>query len=167
MENGNSGYVLKPTPMLKSPPEDFLGRKSPLGVLRIKIISAWQLPRTASRKEGDELDLNEKGVSDPFVRVAIVGAKEDTRRFHTRTVYNNGFNPNFDQTFTFELYAPEVALLLLEVWDKDKFSKDDLLGYAGCSVSALRKGYRAINLLGKSHNQLEEASLFVHVETTF
>lgn len=158
--------MLKPSVMISSPPSDFLKRSKPVGVLRVRIISAWQLPRSASRKDGEEMDLKEKGVSDPFVRVAIVGTKEDTKRFHTRTVHNNGLNPAFDQTFSFDVHSPETAMLLLEVWDKDKFSKDDLLGFGGCNVSALRKGYRAVPLYGKSHTVLEEASLFVHIDGT-
>ena len=43
--------------------------------------------------------------------------------FKTKVVDDNGFNPNWNETFTFEAKFPEVSLVRIVVYDYDLLSK--------------------------------------------
>jgi len=58
----------------------------------------------------------------------MTGVKEDEKTFVSRTIDDNGFNPEWDETFTFEVSRPDIAVLLFTVWDKDVTSRDDFIG---------------------------------------
>jgi len=59
-----------------------------------------------------------------------------TQKFKTRTISNAGANCTWDQTFQFNLISPAIDLLV-QVYDYDTFTRDDLIGSVTISVSPI------------------------------
>lgn len=78
-QNGNCGYVLKPN-FLRNPNK---GQRSDAinHSLKIKIISAQNLPKTENDK---------KDIVDPYVSIKVVGHPADKFSYKTKVVPNNG-----------------------------------------------------------------------------
>jgi len=75
--------------------------------------------------------------------------------------------PIWDEEFEFQLTVPELALLRIEVKDKDKGS-DDFAGQTCLPVSELRHGFRSVALCdrkGKKYNSVK-LLLGFHLETS-
>ncbi|XP_042643238.1 1-phosphatidylinositol 4,5-bisphosphate phosphodiesterase delta-3 [Tyto alba] len=148
--NGCCGYVLKP-PCLRSPP----GEGSRRLVLHVRVITAQQLPKL-NREKGSS-------IVDPFVRVEIHGVPADCSKQQTRHKLNNGFNPRWEETLSFQLRAPELALVRFVVEDYDSTSCNDFVGQFTLPLASMREGYRHIHLLSKDGASLSPATLFVHI----
>ncbi|XP_040548222.1 1-phosphatidylinositol 4,5-bisphosphate phosphodiesterase delta-3 isoform X7 [Gallus gallus] len=148
--NGGCGYVLKPQ-FLRSPHS---GSPRPL-VLRIRVITAQQLPKLNREKLSS--------IVDPFVRVEIYGVMADCSKQQTAYRSNNGFNPRWEETLTFQLQVPELALVRFVVEDHDSTSCNDFVGQFTLPLGSMREGYRHIHLLSKDGASLSPATLFVHV----
>ncbi|KAL1256617.1 hypothetical protein QQF64_012162 [Cirrhinus molitorella] len=155
MVNGGSGYVLKPGPMSKgsfNPLNDDPLPANPKKQLVIKIISGQQLPKPPDSMLGDRGE-----IIDPFVEVEIIGLPVDCCKEQTRVVDDNGFNPVWEETLSFTLHMPEVALVRFLVWDHDPIGRD-FVGQRTVAFSSLMPGYRHVYLEG-----MTEASIFVHI----
>uniref|UniRef100_A0A9J8D3A3 Phosphoinositide phospholipase C n=1 Tax=Cyprinus carpio carpio TaxID=630221 RepID=A0A9J8D3A3_CYPCA len=155
MVNGGSGYVLKPGPMCKgsfNPLNDDPLPANPKKQLVIKIISGQQLPKPPDSMLGDRGE-----IIDPFVEVEIIGLPVDCCKEQTRVVDDNGFNPVWEETVSFTLHMPEVALVRFLVWDHDPIGRD-FVGQRTVAFSSLMPGYRHVYLEG-----MTEASIFVHI----
>ncbi|XP_051512041.1 1-phosphatidylinositol 4,5-bisphosphate phosphodiesterase eta-1-like isoform X1 [Myxocyprinus asiaticus] len=155
MVNGGSGYVLKPGPMCKgsfNPLHDDPLPANPKKQLVIKIISGQQLPKPPDSMLGDRGE-----IIDPFVEVEIIGIPVDCCKEQTRVVDDNGFNPVWEETLSFTLQMPEVALVRFLVWDHDPIGRD-FVGQRTVAFSSLMTGYRHVYLEG-----MTEASIFVHI----
>ncbi|XP_033847470.1 1-phosphatidylinositol 4,5-bisphosphate phosphodiesterase eta-1-like, partial [Periophthalmus magnuspinnatus] len=155
MVNGGSGYVLKPPPMCKGSFNPF--SEDPLPAcpkkqLILKVISGQQLPKPPDSMLGDRGE-----IIDPFVEVEIIGLPVDCCKEQTRVVDDNGFNPVWEETLSFTLHMPEMALVRFLVWDHDPIGRD-FIGQRTVAFSSLMPGYRHVYLEG-----LTEASIFVHV----
>ncbi|XP_053161578.1 1-phosphatidylinositol 4,5-bisphosphate phosphodiesterase eta-1-like isoform X2 [Hemicordylus capensis] len=153
--NGNCGYILKPQQMCKgtfnpysSDPLPALPKKQ----LILKVISGQQLPKPPDSMLGDRGE-----IIDPFVEVEIIGLPVDCCKDQTRVVDDNGFNPVWEETLTFTVHMPEVALVRFLVWDHDPIGRD-FVGQRTVAFSSLMPGYRHVYLEG-----LTEASIFVHI----
>ncbi|XP_054838395.1 1-phosphatidylinositol 4,5-bisphosphate phosphodiesterase eta-1 [Eublepharis macularius] len=153
--NGNCGYVLKPQPMCKgtfnpnsADPLPALPKKQ----LILKVISGQQLPKPPDSMLGDRGE-----IIDPFVEVEIIGLPVDCCKDQTRVVDDNGFNPVWEETLTFTVHMPEIALVRFLVWDHDPIGRD-FVGQRTVAFSSLMPGYRHVYLEG-----LTEASIFVHI----
>ncbi|KAM7331254.1 hypothetical protein ACRRTK_010443 [Alexandromys fortis] len=131
--NGNCGYILKPQQMCK-------------------VISGQQLPKPPDSMFGDRGE-----IIDPFVEVEIIGLPVDCCKDQTRVVDDNGFNPVWEETLTFTVHMPEIALVRFLVWDHDPIGRD-FVGQRTVTFSSLVPGYRHVYLEG-----LTEASIFVHI----
>lgn len=71
-----------------------------------QVMGAQHLPKRAgSGSDG--------AVPSPFCSVIIYGDPLDTAKLKTRTVPGNGFNPVWDESFSFELQRPETAVLYI------------------------------------------------------
>nr|XP_055029923.1 1-phosphatidylinositol 4,5-bisphosphate phosphodiesterase eta-1 isoform X1 [Misgurnus anguillicaudatus] len=155
MVNGGSGYVLKPGAMSKgsfNPLNDDPLPANPKKQLVIKIISGQQLPKPPDSMLGDRGE-----IIDPFVEVEIIGIPADCCKEQTRVVDDNGFNPVWEETLSFTLHMPEVALVRFLVWDHDPIGRD-FVGQRTVAFSSLMPGYRHVYLEG-----MTEASIFVHI----
>ncbi|MGH0140294.1 UNVERIFIED_CONTAM: hypothetical protein FKN15_046075 [Acipenser sinensis] len=153
--NGSTGYVLKPQPMCKGAFNPF--SEDPLPAypkkqLVLKIISGQQLPKPPDSMLGDRGE-----IIDPFVEIEIIGLPVDCCKDQTRVVDDNGFNPVWEETITFTLHMPELALVRFLVWDHDPIGRD-FVGQRTVAFNSLMSGYRHVYLEG-----MTEASIFVHV----
>ncbi|XP_010115124.1 PREDICTED: 1-phosphatidylinositol 4,5-bisphosphate phosphodiesterase eta-1, partial [Chlamydotis macqueenii] len=153
--NGNCGYVLKPQQMCKGTFNPYSADPlpaSPKKQLILKIISGQQLPKPPDSMLGDRGE-----IIDPFVEVEIIGLPVDCCKDQTRVVDDNGFNPVWEETLTFTVHMPEIALVRFLVWDHDPIGRD-FVGQRTLAFSSLVPGYRHVYLDG-----LTEASIFVHI----
>ncbi|KAG8512530.1 1-phosphatidylinositol 4,5-bisphosphate phosphodiesterase eta-1 [Galemys pyrenaicus] len=153
--NGNCGYVLKPQLMCKGTFNPFSGDPLPANPkkqLILKVISGQQLPKPPDSMFGDRGE-----IIDPFVEIEIIGLPVDCCKEQTRVVDDNGFNPVWEETLTFTVHMPEIALVRFLVWDHDPIGRD-FVGQRTVTFSSLVPGYRHVYLEG-----LTEASIFVHI----
>ncbi|XP_026711054.1 1-phosphatidylinositol 4,5-bisphosphate phosphodiesterase eta-1 isoform X6 [Athene cunicularia] len=153
--NGNCGYVLKPQQMCKGTFNPYSADPlpaSPKKQLILKIISGQQLPKPPDSMLGDRGE-----IIDPFVEVELIGLPVDCCKDQTRVVDDNGFNPVWEETLTFTIHMPEIALVRFLVWDHDPIGRD-FVGQRTLAFSSLVPGYRHVYLEG-----MTEASIFVHI----
>lgn len=150
-DNGGCGYVLKPAPLrsLAAKPENV--KK----ILHVRLVSGWQLPKESGTPKGE--------VIDPYVKIKMYGLTEDTKRYKSKVIQNNGFNPHWDEKVSFDLTRADLAEVLFEIYDQDKLSKDDFIGFAAIPLSSIKPGYRSVHLYDKHANPIPEASLFVQL----
>uniref|UniRef100_A0A452V0E5 Phosphoinositide phospholipase C n=1 Tax=Ursus maritimus TaxID=29073 RepID=A0A452V0E5_URSMA len=157
-QNGGCGYVLKPD-FLRDAQSSFHPERpiSPFKAqtLLIQVISGQQLPKEDTSKE--------RSIVDPLVRVEIFGVRPDTARQETSYVENNGFNPYWGQTLSFQVLVPELALLRFVVKDYNWKSRNDFIGQYTVPWTCMQQGYRHIHLLSKDGISLHPASIFVNI----
>uniref|UniRef100_A0A3B1KDR1 Phosphoinositide phospholipase C n=1 Tax=Astyanax mexicanus TaxID=7994 RepID=A0A3B1KDR1_ASTMX len=163
LPNGRCGYVLKPSFLCQTdtefnPDNKGGGPGHNHTLLTIQIISAQQLPKPENGKL--------KSIVDPMVWIEIHGVPIDNSKEKTKRIDNNGFNPTWNETFTFKLHVPELVLVRFVVEDHDHHSKNDFLGQFTLPFTSMQAGYRHVRLLGADGSSLSPASLFVHVKVT-
>ncbi|KAL3118163.1 hypothetical protein niasHT_001937 [Heterodera trifolii] len=132
--NGNIGYILKPKMLLEG--KDPRHITNVQCTMELAIICAQYLPKT-------EPDSN--SIIDPYICVQIFGVPRDERKAHTRTLRNNGFNPVWNECFSFPLCCPELAILRVCVKDFDRTSSDDFVGEFSVPVNSIRPGKHGEN----------------------
>ncbi|KAJ8253784.1 hypothetical protein COCON_G00203960 [Conger conger] len=160
LQNGRCGYVLKPS-FLREPDSNFNPENTGGGpghvptTLSIRVLSAQQLPKLNTDKPNS--------IVDPQVWVEVHGVAIDTSREKTHRVNNNGFNPMWDCTLTFQLQIPELALVRFVVEDHDHKAKNDFVGQFTLPFTSFRTGYRHVHLLKADGSSLSPATLFIHV----
>ncbi|KAJ8344789.1 hypothetical protein SKAU_G00289820 [Synaphobranchus kaupii] len=160
LQNGGCGYILKPSFLLQ-PDSNFNPENTGGGpghiptMLTIRVLSAQQLPKLNTDKPNS--------IVDPQVWVEIHGVGIDNTRDKTPRVNNNGFNPMWDCTLTFQLQVPELALVRFVVEDHDHTTKNDFVGQFTLPFTSFRTGYRHVHLLKADGSSLSPATLFIHV----
>ncbi|KAM9745745.1 1-phosphatidylinositol 4,5-bisphosphate phosphodiesterase delta-3-A [Menidia menidia] len=163
LPNGRCGYILKPGFLCSSSssfdPENTGGGPGHTPTqLTIRIITAQQLPKINTDKASS--------IVDPQVWVEIHGVAIDNARDKTQRIDNNGFNPRWDCTLSFQLQVPELALVRFVVEDHDHTAKNDFVGQFTCPLTSLRTGYRHVHLLKADGSSLSPATLFIHVKVS-
>ncbi|KAK2537688.1 hypothetical protein Q9233_002538, partial [Columba guinea] len=157
LDNGGCGYILKPE-FLRNRYSTFtpqnVGRYSNPMSLSIKLISGHQLPPS---------NLSKTNKADPLVHVEIYGVPEDQTKKKSSVVKSNALCPRWDETFSFTVQVPELALIRFCVKDEISLVSNEFLGQYTLPVMNLSKGYRKVPLLSKDGSKLEPASLFVHI----
>jgi len=83
------GYILKPPHLLDASQKT----ASPITKLTVTVIDARSLP-----KKRDE---SSRPVIDPKVRVTMLGCTKDRREFTTKVIVDNGYSPEWNETFAF------------------------------------------------------------------
>ncbi|CEF61442.1 C2 domain and Phospholipase C,phosphatidylinositol-specific, X domain and Phosphoinositide phospholipase C family and Phospholipase C, phosphatidylinositol-specific, Y domain and EF-hand domain and EF-hand domain pair and Pleckstrin homology-like domain and Phospholipase C,phosphoinositol-specific, EF-hand-like domain and PLC-like phosphodiesterase, TIM beta/alpha-barrel domain-containing protein [Strongyloides ratti] len=153
--NGNSGYVLKPHFLIEGKdPRSQEVSQFVKTYMNVVIISGQYLPKV---EPGND-------IVDPYVSIEIYGIQQDKCKQKTKTIKNNGFNPYWNQSFTFPLYCPEMALVRFVVKDFDTTSTNDFVGEYTIPVTSIRPGYSHIRLnTGYGHTLDEAASIFVRI----
>ncbi|XP_014047926.1 1-phosphatidylinositol 4,5-bisphosphate phosphodiesterase delta-3-A [Salmo salar] len=163
LPNGRCGYILKPS-FLCSPSSHFNPEITGGGPghiptqLTIRIISAQQLPKINTDKPNS--------IVDPQVWVEIHGVAIDNSRDKTHRIDNNGFNPRWDSTLSFQLQVPELALVRFVVEDHDHKARNDFVGQYTLPFTSLRTGYRHVHLLKADGSSLSPSTLFIHVKVS-
>lgn len=154
--NGGCGYILKPSIMTDSNTlfdPNGPGMDSPLFNFDIEIISAQGLP-----KSGKELGQ----IVNPFIEIQIHGIEKDKATACTKVVQNNGFNPVWNEKFTFPIRMMEICMVTFRVYSKSVF-KNHLLCQYSIPISCVRNGFRVLPLLGKNFFILSNTFLLVDV----
>ncbi|MEJ1277577.1 hypothetical protein NN561_008494 [Cricetulus griseus] len=145
--NGNCGYILKPQQMCKGTFNPFSGDPLPANPkkqLILKVISGQQLPKPPDSMFGDRGE-----IIDPFVEVEIIGLPVDCCKDQTRVVDDNGFNPVWEETLTFTVHMPEIALVRFLVWDHDPIGRD-FVGQRTVTFSSLVPEHKADGRKGEA-----------------
>lgn len=136
-ENGNCGYVLKPSSlMVKEDAEDAMGAVQ----LSIRVLSGSCLPKAKGLRRGDCID--------PYVKVAVFDVKNDEKanftEYSTGAVPSNGYFPIWNQeAFTFSVDKWAVAMLQVSVYDK---LKEEFIASSSIPINCLRRGIRCVKL---------------------
>uniref|UniRef100_A0A7S1URX7 Phosphoinositide phospholipase C n=1 Tax=Grammatophora oceanica TaxID=210454 RepID=A0A7S1URX7_9STRA len=149
LQNGGSGYVLKPKSVMSSS-----SSTNPV-TLRIRVLSGYCLPKPKGAKTGETID--------PYVTISIHdvikkdgGAREAHKEtsYNTETVDDNGFCPVWAETtfFTHQVQTPDVAMVKFSVNEAD-LGIDDQVADAVIPINCLRSGYRSILLHDKYGNR--------------
>ena len=152
LQNGSSGYVLKPEFMTDPgyiPNDSSTVPQSLTILIGVNIMAA----RFLNRKTG-------RGLVSPYVEVEICGAEYDNAKFKTKTIPDNGFNPYWNDTFDFQLANPDLALLRFVVYDVDIFGDSNFIGQYTVPVRCIRTGYRSIPLKNMHSENLELSGKF-------
>ncbi|KAG8222263.1 hypothetical protein J437_LFUL001461 [Ladona fulva] len=154
-ENGYCGYLLRPDFMFRDEfdpcyPNTLVGVE-PLA-LSIRVIGARHLSKTG------------RGTASPYVEVEVIGAEFDSGvKLTTKPIADNGFNPVWNDICDFDVLNPHFALLRFLVQDEDMFGDSNFIGQATYPVLCLRTGYRSIPLKNGYGEDLELATLLVHL----
>lgn len=119
----------------------------------LKVIGARHLMRSG------------RGTASPSVEIEIIGADFDSgTKLTTKTIPDNGFNPMWNETCEFEIFNPYFALIRFLVQDEDMFGDSNFIGQATYPVRCLRTGYRSVPLKNIYNEDLELASLLIHIK---
>ncbi|XP_056460596.1 1-phosphatidylinositol 4,5-bisphosphate phosphodiesterase gamma-1-like [Gadus chalcogrammus] len=155
MLGGGSGFVPHPDVMRDDSFDPFdkeTLRLEPI-TIQLQVLGARHLPKTG------------RSIVCPFVEVEISGADYDSCKSKTDVVADNGLNPAWLQTpFVFDVRNPSFCFLRFTVYDEDMFSDPNFLAQATYPVRSLRTGYRSVPLKNSYSEELELASLLVHIE---
>ncbi|XP_037936423.1 1-phosphatidylinositol 4,5-bisphosphate phosphodiesterase gamma-1-like [Teleopsis dalmanni] len=153
-DNGQCGYLLKPKFMQA---ENF-DPNNPIAIstleekiVTIRIIAGRHLFRSGKS-------------NSPLVVVEVVGASFDTGLKHRTKISENGFNPVWNESCEFAVINPHFAILRFEVQDEDIFAETQLIAQACYPLNCIRTGYRSVTLRNKFSEELELASLLVHID---
>ncbi|NXR25285.1 PLCZ1 phosphodiesterase, partial [Cinclus mexicanus] len=157
LDNGGCGYVLKPE-FLRDRNTTFtprnVGAHSKPMSLSIRLISGHQLPPSSMSKTNK---------ADPMVQIEIYGVPEDQARKKSSVIKSNALCPKWNETFSFNIQVPELAMIRFCVEDEVSLVNNEFLGQYTLPVMSLNTGYRNIPLISKEGIRLESASLFAHI----
>jgi phosphatidylinositol phospholipase C, delta len=141
-DNAGCGYVLKPAWMRHNSRVLLAGGISPPSPisLSVEILSARQLPKS-KRKKGE--------LVNPFVKISVQGHADDAQAQTTHTIRSNGFNPFWGKKMQFTVKFPELAVLLILVYDDDTFASwngRQKIAYYSLPIGCIKQGYRVLEL---------------------
>ena len=147
LDNGGCGYVLKPkylrdihktnfNPLnyVKTPsmlPENIMEHSRRL---IITIISGQLIPRSNETT---------KDIPDPYVVISTHGIPCDQQSKRTKFIEDNGFDPLWNERFEFDIYFPQMCLIRFDVYDYDRFTRDDRLLYFCLPMKTIQTGYKS------------------------
>ncbi|KAH6626135.1 PLC-like phosphodiesterase [Chaetomium sp. MPI-SDFR-AT-0129] len=178
-----SGYVLKPLEgrqiqvMPNLTPDECMGKRPRKQVsFEIEIISAQQLMRPTN--------LSGKRTMDPYIQVEVMMADDKRNKGgvavsatgqqmqlkqRTKIVRDNGFNPQFNDTFTFDVTTkyPDLIFVQFAVRFADKGGYNDKSPHSATFTGKLcnfKQGYRTIRLLDDHGDFFEFAALFCRIK---
>jgi len=171
-----SGYVLKPLEgrqikvMPNLSPDECIGKRPRKKIsFEIEIISAQQLMRPSNKK-----------TMDPYVEVEVFLADDKRNkadaamvmqnsplRQRTHIERDNGFNPEFRETFRFDVTTkyPDLIFVRWSVKLADRsYSDKNVLATYTAKLSNLKQGYRTIPLLDQNGDRFMFSTLFCRIK---
>ncbi|RYQ83790.1 hypothetical protein Ahy_B10g102638 isoform A [Arachis hypogaea] len=156
--NGGCGYVKKPEFLTrKNSHEDEFDPRRTLPVKQILRVNVYLGVGWRSDFGATHFDLFSP--PDFYTKVCLVGVPTDCVKKRTRVIKDNWL-PVWDEEFEFPLTVPELALLRIEVKDKDK-GKDDFAGQTCLPVSELRLGFRSVALHDRKGKKFKSVKLLM------
>jgi len=158
-ENGNCGYVLKPSSLMMN--DDDYSQKKGSVRLSIRVLSGSCLPKQKGQRVGDCID--------PYVKVSVFDVKNEEKEtitsYPTSVAPANGFFPIWSQEkFTFSIENWAVAMVQLTVFDK---TKDEFIASSSIPLSCLRRGIRSVKLYDATNTRsgaFDFASLLLDIK---
>lgn len=159
LDNGGCGYVLKPNYLIHADQTQYNPLNSQLEledpqILTMTVISAQFLSRS---------NTNTSDIPDPYVMIAIHGLPCDQQMQRTKAIENNGLDPIWNETFTFSIKYPQMALVYFSVYDYDAFTRNDKLAHFCLPLTMIQTGYRHVHLRALNNNPIH-STLFVHID---
>ncbi|XP_044068855.1 1-phosphatidylinositol 4,5-bisphosphate phosphodiesterase gamma-1 isoform X3 [Siniperca chuatsi] len=156
MLNGRSGYVLQP-PIMRDENFDPFDRHTLRGleqiILEIEVLGARHLP-----KHG-------RGIVCPLIEIEVCGAEYDSAKQKTDSEADNGLNPTWPRKpFQFTVCNSAFAFMRFVVYEIDMFNDQNFLAQATFPIHSLKTGYRSVPLKNSYNEDLELASLLVHMD---
>uniref|UniRef100_A0A3Q3S1E8 1-phosphatidylinositol 4,5-bisphosphate phosphodiesterase gamma n=1 Tax=Mastacembelus armatus TaxID=205130 RepID=A0A3Q3S1E8_9TELE len=158
MLNGRSGYVLQP-PIMRDDNFDPFDKHTLRGLeevtLEIEVLGARHLP-----KHG-------RGIVCPLIEIEVCGAEYDNAKLKTDSEgeTDNGLNPTWPRkSFQFTVCNSAFAFLRFVVYEIDMFNDQNFLAQATFPIHGLKTGYRSVPLKNSYNEDLELASLLVHMD---
>lgn len=154
-----SGYVLKPKSLRFTGYEaGFKPGQSPneLVDVQLKMISAQQLPRPKELKNDNSFD--------PYVRVEVFGLGEDVLKWQTRPAKNNGFNPQWNSTWSFKLSRKDFPFCFVRF---SVLSGDNTFAVYTARLCYMHQGYRHLRLQDLLGEEYIFSTLFINLEHHF
>uniref|UniRef100_A0A3Q1CL58 Phosphoinositide phospholipase C n=1 Tax=Amphiprion ocellaris TaxID=80972 RepID=A0A3Q1CL58_AMPOC len=151
--NGCTGYVLQPELMRSDSYDLYQEKKKVKYNICVRVIAARHLPKPG------------RSIASPFVEIELCGHTEE--KFKTIVYRDNGLNPVWKtpaEPVVFTVYEPELTFLRFVVNEEDMFSDPNFLAQATFPVKGLRSGYRSVPLKNGYSENLELASLLVHID---
>ncbi|NXY41607.1 PLCZ1 phosphodiesterase, partial [Ceuthmochares aereus] len=134
LDNGGCGYILKPDFLRNCnstfTPQNVGSHGNPMS-LSIKVISGHQLPPSS---------LSKTNKADPLVHVEIYGVPQDQAKRKTAVVKSNALSPRWEETFSFTVQVPELALIRFCVEDEVSLVSNEFLGQYTLPLMSLRRG---------------------------
>jgi hypothetical protein len=167
-ENGNCGYVLKPSSLMTSSLVLSSGDDSSTNFaasdsvqLSIRVLSGSCLPKPKGIRNGDCID--------PYVKVGVYdvknGEKETMSQQVTGVVFSNGYFPIWShEAFTFTVENWSIAMLQVTVMDKQK---EEFIASASIPIPCLRRGIRSVKLYDATNTRsgaFDFAALLLDIE---
>ena len=157
LENGKCGYILKPDFLrLANVPYPSEETHKPT-YFTLAAICAQNLPKPSTYISSTSSNLP-KEVSNPFVKIQILGISKDLYEEKSETVIGNGLMPAFNKVFHFTVLCPEVAFLKVSIYDNRK-SEVKCICENYLPVKHLRQGFRAIQMLDLHAKPIEGCTL--------
>ncbi|XP_047904542.2 1-phosphatidylinositol 4,5-bisphosphate phosphodiesterase zeta-1 isoform X3 [Anser cygnoides] len=133
LDNGGCGYILKPE-FLRNRSSTFnpynVGRYSKPMSLSIRLISGHQLPPS---------NLSKTNKADPLVQIEIYGVPDDQVKRKSSVIKSNALSPRWDETFSFTVQVPELALIRFCVEDEISLVANEFLGQYTLPLLSLSK----------------------------
>ena len=159
MFSGERGYVLKPPSMRPLDASAKCAKAFPACQVHIQVMCGFEIPK--SRKT------SAKDIVDPFVTLTVGGPKgmlaghrtsgagppNDKGAIHCKThaVQNNGFNPQWGESWTWTVPDPEFSFVLIQLFDERErgSGKGDWLAQRVVRISRLKTGFRVASMLDR------------------
>ncbi|ORX89142.1 PLC-like phosphodiesterase [Basidiobolus meristosporus CBS 931.73] len=148
--NGGCGYILKPAYLLK----DGVTPNSS-AVLAVEIISAQQLPKPQESEDGE--------VVDPYCEIEVITPGTPTQKSKTKKVEDNGFNPQWNEKFVFNVPKFGLSFLRVSIYDKD-YHRDQFLASHSSLLGNIKPGYRHLELRNFAGELIPFGSVFVRLD---
>ncbi|XP_020205634.1 phosphoinositide phospholipase C 6 isoform X2 [Cajanus cajan] len=160
--NGGCGYVKKPQILMQEYQCD-----NEFDPTRIQSVKKKTLKVNLYMGHGWSLDFSPTHFDkcsppDFYAKIRIVGMPGDIAKRKTKVIMDNWF-PVWDEEFEFSLSVPELALLLIQVKDKDQ-GKDDFAGQTCLPLSELKLGFRSVPLYNRKGEKFKSVKILMRFQ---
>jgi phosphatidylinositol phospholipase C delta len=155
--NGRCGYILKPKRLRdKNATVDYTTSNKTYHVV-LTVLSGRHIPKPKESEKGE--------VIDPYVLIQVKGPPPDnTIEFETNTVWDNGFNPVWNQTFEFDIEHLDLSLIRFAVLDENSVASDIFLCENIVPLEHVRNGLRCVQLRSEEANYVDNCDLIVNIK---
>ena len=149
-QNGKCGYVLKPSVMRGQVKFD------PLTTVPIELVEPYKL--TITLISGQQLSAEK---CSPRVEIEIFGLPADSCKFKSKTIPNNGVDPEWHETFSSKIFLVENAIIRFSVVNDNN---GNLLGQFTMPVECIDQGYRHVPLRTAYSEYIPLCTIFVYTK---